>query len=226
MTFGGRATKTVYDFPTITQKFFQYARECRKESLKRETGVEMDVADVEATTFSTLSSPASTKTRGTSPLSRNGKTARTSLDGERSSPGDAHGVKHDVLPQPTSQLDSADVHVGWILQQDDGSFVLEKDFRSLRTWLVGTERFGYDYKLIHESLGMAQDRQLDLYWFDDLAGEPWVIKSDYAVAGAIERMHSKGEICFLLARNIEHVRALTPSQRRTFRMFQIISYSD
>lgn len=227
MTFGGRAAETVYDFPTITQKFFQYARECRKESLKRETGVETDMADVEATTFSTPSSPAVTKKRGTSPLSRNGKTARTSLDGERSPPGGANSGKHNnIPPQPRSQLDTADVHVGWILQQDDGSFVLEKDFRSLRTWLVGTERFGYDYKLIHESLGMAQDRQLDLYWFDDLAGEPWVIKSDYAVAGAIERMHSKGKICFLLARNIEHVRALTPSQRRTFRMFQIISYSD
>lgn len=42
-TFGGRAAETVYEFPTITQKFFQYARDCRKDALKRETSVETGV---------------------------------------------------------------------------------------------------------------------------------------------------------------------------------------
>jgi hypothetical protein len=135
MTFGGRAAETVYDFPTITQKFFQYARECRrKESLKHETSVE---TRVNMTTPGKPSSPELAKKRGTSPLSRNGKVARTSSDGKRSPPATANGLQiGDSLPQPVSQPNNAIVHVGWILQQDDDSFVLEKDFRSLRTWLA------------------------------------------------------------------------------------------
>jgi hypothetical protein len=212
MTFGGRAAETVYNFPTITQKFFQYARECRrKESLKRETSVE---TGVNVTTPGKPSSPELAKKRGTSPLGRNGKVARTSLDGKRSPPAIANGLQNgDGLARPLSQPSNAIVHVGWILQQDDDSFVLEKDFRSLRTWLAGPDQLSYDYDKVRTSLGMTQDPLLRLFWFEDIAGEPWVVKSDHAIAGAIERMHSRGKICFLLAKDIEHVCALTASQR-------------
>ena len=215
MTFGGRAPETFYCFPSITQKFMQYAREQARASLKLETSAEARRTDVETPTASgKSSSPELTKKRGTSPLSRNGKAARASLDGERSSPESSNEVKHSNSPARSNMLlENADIHVGWILQQDDGSFVLEKDFRSLRTWLVGPENWRYDYKEIHESLGMVQDPRLSLFWFDDITGEPWAMKSDHAVAGAIERMHSKGKICFLLAIDIDHVRALTPGER-------------
>jgi hypothetical protein len=215
MTFGGRAAETVYDFPTITQKFFQYARECRrKEGLKRETSVETRVTGGITTPSGKSSSPDLTKKRGTSPLSRNGKVARKSLQGEDSSPATANGVQHGDSPtRPAPQPNKTFVHVAWIIQQDDSSFVLEKDFRSLRTWLAGPDRLSYDYDKVRISLGMTQDPLLRLFWFEDIAGEPWVVKSDHAIAGAIERMQSKGKICFLLARGIEHVCALTASQR-------------
>lgn len=218
MTFGGRAAETVYDFPTITQKFFQYARECRrKESLKHETSVEMRGTGGTTTPSGKSSSPELTKKRGTSPLSRNGKVARKSLDGERSSPVTANGVQHGNGPaRLAAQPNNAIVHVAWIIQQDDSSFVLEKDFRSLGTWLAGPDQLSYDYDKVRISLGMTQDPLLRLFWFEDIAGEPWVVKSDHAIAGAIERMHSKGNICFLLARDIEHVCALTASQRGEF----------
>lgn len=214
MTFSGRAAETVYDFPTITQKFFRYARDCRKETLKRETSVETRVTGGIKTPSMKSSSSELTKKRGTSPLSRNGKVARKSLDGERFSHATAKGLQNgDSLARPVSQPSNAIVHVGWIRRQDDDSFVLEKDFRSLRTWLAGPDQLSYDYDKVRISLGMTQDPQLRLFWFEDIAGEPWVVKSDHAIAGAIERMHSKGNICFLLARDIEHVYALTPSQR-------------
>lgn len=214
MTFGGRAAETVYDFPTITQKFFQYARDCKKESLKREASVEMGVADRKTAPSGKSSSSELAKKRGISPLGRNGKMAKTSLDGDRSSPAHANGVQHGDSPaRPVSQPSSAIVHVGWIIQQDDNTFVLEKDFRSLRTWLTGSDQLTYDYDKVRNSLGMTEDPQLRLFWFEDIEGEPWFVKNDHAMAGAIERMHLKGKICFLLARDIEHVSALTPSQR-------------
>jgi hypothetical protein len=211
MTFGGRAAQTVYGFPSITQNFFQYARECRRESLKRESSVETGVSSVETTTSRTPTSSELAKKRGISPMSRNGKTARTSLDGERYSPSIANGVHHSNSPVP--KPNNVIIHVGWILQQDDDSFVLEKDFRSLRTWFAGPEQLHYNYDEIRRSLRMAQDPQLELFWFEDITGEPWVVKDDHAIPGVIERMHSKGKICFLLARDVDHVRALTLSQR-------------
>ena len=215
MTFSGRAAETVYDFPTITQKFFQYARECRKESLKRETSVETGVADVEATTSRTPLSPDVTKKRSSSPLSKNGKVARKSLDGERYSPFTTIGAQHGDSPaRPTAQPNNAIIHVGWIIQQDDDSFSLEKDFRSLRTWFVGPEQLHFNYEEIRRSLRMTDDPQLKLFWFEDIAGELWIVKDDHAIPGAIERMHARGKICFLLATDIEHVRALTLDQRR------------
>lgn len=214
MTFGGRAAETVYDFPTITQKFFQYARECKRESLKREESIDTGVNDGKTTLSGKSSSPEVAKKRGISPLGRNGKVARTSLDGDRSSPANAHGFLHGESPaRPVSQPSSVIVHVGWIIQQDYKSFVLEKDFRSLRTWLASPDQLSYDYDKVRVSLRMAEDPQLRLFWFEDITGEPWVVKSDHAIAGAIERMHSKDKICFLLATDIEHVCALTPSQR-------------
>lgn len=212
--FGGRAAETVYDFPTITQKFFQYARDCRKESLKREASVETEVTDGKATPSGKSSSPELAKKRGISPLGRNGKMAKMRVDSDRSSPANANGVQPGESPaRAVSQSSSAIVHVGWIIQQDYNSFVLEKDFRSLRTWLAGPEQLTYDYDKVRISLRMAEDPQLRLFWFEDIEGEPWVVKSDHAIAGAIERMHSKCKICFLLAGDIEHVCALTPSQQ-------------
>jgi hypothetical protein len=214
MTFGGRAAETVYDFPTVTQKFFQYAREHRKESLKRETSVETGVSDGKRTTAGKPSPPELAKKRGTSPLSRNGKVARKSIDSERSSPATANGAQHDDSPtRPAPQPNNAIVHVAWITQHDYNSFSLEKDFRSFRTWLARPEQLHYNYDEIRRSLRMAQDPQLELFWFEDITGQPWVVKDDHAIPGAIERMHSKGNICFLLARDIEHVRALSPRHR-------------
>ena len=217
MTFGGRAAETVYDFPTITQKFFQYARECRKESLKRETSVGTGAAGMETTASRTPSSPDLAKKRSASPLSSNGKIPRKSLDGERYSSATAttNGIQHGDNPtRPTLQADHAVIHVGWITQQDYKSFSLEKDFRSLRTWFTGPEQLQYNYDEIRRSLRMTDDHQLKLFWFEDITGEPWIVKDDHAIPGAVERMHAKGKICFLLATDIEHVRALTLDQRR------------
>lgn len=219
MTFVGRAAGTVYDFPTITQKFFQYSRECRRESLKRETSVETGVAGVDITASRTPSSPDLTKKRTASPLSSNGKIPRKSLDGERYPPATAttNGIQHGDNPaRPAPQANNAVIHVGWIMQHDDDSFSLEKDFRSLRTWFAGPEQLQYNYDEIRRSLRMADDPQLKLFWFEDITGEPWIVKDDHAIPGAIERMHARGKICFLLAMDIEHVRALALDQRREF----------
>ncbi|GAB7334605.1 hypothetical protein MBLNU13_g06574t2 [Cladosporium sp. NU13] len=177
-------------FPTITQKFFQYARECRRESLKRETSVETGVTEKETTTSRTISSPDLTKKRSASPLSSNGKVPRTSLDGERYSPATANETQHDDKPaRPTPQPNNAVIH-------------------------VGPEQLQYNYDDIRRSLRMADDSQLKLFWFEYIAGEPWIVKDDHAIPGAIERMHARGKICFLLATDIEHVRALTLNQRQ------------
>jgi len=226
MTFGGRAARTVYEFPSITQKFFQYARECRRASLKREASVETGVSSVETTTSRTPSSTGSAKKRSTSPLSRNGKVARQSLNGGRSSPVTTNGAQHDDSLARSAPHNNAIVHVAWIIQRDYNSFSLEKDFRSLRTWFAGPEQLHYNYDEIRRSLRMAQEPQLDLFWFEDITGEPWVVKDDHAIPGAIERMHSKGKICFLLARDIEHVRALNPAQRGKWNTFLERSHSD
>jgi hypothetical protein len=124
--------------------------------------------------------------------------------------------KSDLSPTKITeipQLDKADVHVGWVVQQNDGSFILEKDFRSLRTWLNGPTRWSYNLEEIRKSLRMTEDPELQLFWFEDLAEQPWIVKDHHAVAGAIERMHRKGDICFLLAKSVELVHALTPAQR-------------
>jgi hypothetical protein len=219
MTFAGREADTVYDFPSITQKFFQWARDQTKESLKRETDAAREATSLEVPSTSMPQTPEHTKKRDVSPLRRPGKTARTSLRGEGSSPSSPDAVHPATSPErSTPQLNNADVHVGWITRQDDSSFILEKDFRSLRAWLVGPPPWNYNYKEIHRSLGTARDPLLQLFWFESTTEEPWVVKSDHSLAGAIERMHSKGKICFLLARDIEHVRTLTPSQRGEYPM--------
>lgn len=153
----------MYDFPTITQKFFQYARECTKASLKREASVETGVTESEITASRTPSWPAFTKKRSSSPLSWNGKAARKSLDSERRSPA-ANGVRHSGgLARPAPQPNNATIHVGWLIQQHHDFFSLEKDFRSLRTWFAGPEQLQYNYDEIRRSLRIADDPQLKLF---------------------------------------------------------------
>lgn len=253
MMYAGRQPRTIYTFPTITQKFFQHARDTAKaEAKQHETARANQAAELESPSPVSPGTPHHASNWSVPPADgNNGVAGASGFDAgtPRSPPGDAHWTElfeedtrqskpqldqadfdartprspgdaehwSEVVEEPTRhtrpQLDHADVHVGWIVQQDDGSIVLEKDFRSLRTWLDGSERWNYNYEAIRKSLRMTEDRELQLFWFEDLAGEPWSVKDDHAVAGAIERMHRKGEICFLLARNIEHVRALTITQR-------------
>jgi hypothetical protein len=182
MMYTGRQPRTVYGFPTITQKFFQHARDTAKSDAKnRADSHTHDAMDTEASRPDTLISPDNASKADTSPS--------------------------------RPQLHEADVHVGWVVQQNDGSFVLVKDFRSLRTWFDGPTQWSYNLEEIRESLRMTEDPELQLFWFEDLTGQPWTVKDHHAIAGAIERMHRKGEICFLLARSIEFVRALTPAHR-------------
>lgn len=77
----------------------------------------------------------------------------------------------------------------------------------------------YNYDEIRRSLRMADDLQLKLFWFEDISGEPWIVRDDHAIPGAIERMHARGNIRFLLATDFEHVRALTLNQRRESHTF-------
>jgi hypothetical protein len=182
MMHAGKRPKTEYAFPTITQKFFQHARDKAKSDAKH--GTESHGVD------------DSGASRPDTPVSS-----------DNVSKSDASPSKSTGRPQ----LDEADVHVGWVVQQGGGSFILEKDFRSIRTWLDGPTRWCYNFEEICKSLRMAEDPDLQLFWFEDLAGQPWIVKDHHAVAGAIERMHRKGEICFLLASSVESVRALTPA---------------
>lgn len=188
MMYSGRQPKVVYPFPTITQKFFQHARDKVKGDVGPAGGA--CALSVINTTMSPPSTPKPPVNASKNDIPRNGTS-------QRSKP----------------QLDEADVHIGWIIQQDDGTFIMEKDFRSLRTWLDGPELWNYDYEKIRLSLRMTENPDLQLFWFETLEGQPWIVKDDHAVAGAIERMHRKGGICFLLARSIDHVRALTVGQR-------------
>jgi hypothetical protein len=189
MMYTGREPKTEYAFPTITQKFFQRARDkARLDAMHRTDTYAEGANDSEDSRPDTPVSPDDVSKSDASPAKSTGR----------------------------SKLDEADVHVGWVVQQDDGSFVLEKDFRSLRTWLDGPTRWCYNFEEIRKSLRMAEDPDLQLFWFEDLAGQPWTVKDHHAIAGAVERMHRKGEICFLLAKSIEFVRALTPAHRGEF----------
>jgi hypothetical protein len=191
MMYTGRQPKTQYAFPTITQKFFQHARDTAKSDAKnRADSHAHDAMDTEAPGPDTPISPDSVSKSDTSPTRSIGR----------------------------PQLHEADVHVGWVVQQNDGSFVLEKEFRSLRTWLDGPTRWHYNSEKIRKSLRMTEDPELQLFWFEDLAGQPWSVKDHHAIAGAIERMHRKGEICFLLAKSIEFVRALMPAQRGQYNL--------
>jgi hypothetical protein len=186
MMYTGRQPKTQYAFPTITQKFFQHARDKARSDAKQAAESQAhDAMDTEAPGPDTPNSPDSVSKSDTSPTNSTGR----------------------------PQLHEDDVHVGWVVQQNDGSFVLEKDFRSMRTWLDGPTQWLYNLEEIRRSLRMTEDPELQLFWFEDLAGQPWFVKDHHALTGAIERMHRKGEICFLLSRSIEFVRALTPAQR-------------
>ena len=221
----GREPDTVYGFPTFVQKLFQYARDHTKERMKQVADATWQRSSVEARLSDSLPAPKHSNKRDASPLSRHGKIARRELGGEDPSTSNANQARYATPERTRPQLDNADVHVGWIRQQKDGSFILEKGYRSLRTWLVGPEPWNYDYKKIRRSLGMAHDPELGLFWFEDPTLEPWIVKSNHAIAGAIERMHSKGKICFLLATDIEHVRALTPDQRGECFMVSTCGYS-
>lgn len=209
MMYTGRKPNTMYDFPTIVQKFFQHAREQAKGNLKQETAASTHLKVSPPT-------PAYVTQRHTSSSNMNGITSKTGLNGVHLG---------DIVEPSRPHLDEADVHVGWVLQQDDGSLVLEKDFRSLRKWLDGPDSWHYNFDEIRRSLRMIKDSQLQLFWFENLAGQPWVVKDDHAIAGAVERMHSEGKICFILARDIEHVRALTRSQRGEYNEFLVSSLS-
>jgi hypothetical protein len=186
MMHAGRRPKTEYAFPTIIQKFFQHARDKAKLDAKQ-----------------------AVESHGNDAMDLDNSPPDTPVSSDNVSKSDTSPTKSTEIPQ----LDKADVHVGWVMQQDDGSFVLEKDFRSMRTWLEGSTRWCYNFEEIRKSLRMVEDPDLQLFWFEDLAGQPWTVKDHHAIAGVIERMHLKGEICFLLARSIEFVRALTPAQR-------------
>lgn len=224
MMLAGREPHTVYRFPTFVQKLFQYARDYTKERMEQDAT--WQTSSGEARLSDSLQAPKHSNKRDASPLSRHGKMARRELGGEDPSTSNANEARHATPERARPQLDNADVHVGWIRQQKDDSFILEKDYRSLRTWLVGPEPLNYDYKTIRRSLGMAQDPELGLFWFEDPTLEPWIVKSNHAIAGAIERIHSKGKICFLLATDIEHVRALTPDQRGECFMVSACGYSN
>lgn len=185
MMYTGRQPKTVYPFPTITQKFFQRSRDKAKEARAWD-----------AQNFDPL------------------RSLTPELPVNISKPAVPRSDIRHATQRSRPELDEADIHVGWIVQQDDNSFVMEKDFRSLRTWLDEfSERWHYDYEEIRRSLRMTDDSNLQLFWFEDLEEQPWIVRDHHAIAGAIERMHRKGEICFLLARSIEHVLALTVGQR-------------
>ena len=115
------------------------------------------------------------------------------------------------------------VHIGWITQQADNTFLLEKDFRALRTWFAGPDSeqydpWQYDLENVKQSLRVqeaaAAGLLFELYWFETLENGPWLIKDVHALAGAVERMRVKrGAVCFFVAANVEHVRALSLSQR-------------
>jgi hypothetical protein len=104
MMYTGRQPKTQYAFPTITQKFFKHARDTAKSDARNGADPHThDAMDMEASGPDIPISPDSV-----------------------SKPG--------ILPTKSTrrpQLQEADVHVGWIVQQNDGSFLLEKAFRSV-----------------------------------------------------------------------------------------------
>ena len=217
MMLTGRVPDTLYGFPSLLQKFFQFSRDQAKESLKHKT----NTSTIGAASRTTQPQERADN-QGSQQPNANGDTARVHRVSEHSSVDTTHGGHHGsgIQPErPKSTLENADVHVGWALHRDGNIFNLEKSFRSLRTWLKGPDSWRCNYAEIRESLRMTQDPQLQLFWFDDIAGEPWALEDDFAIAGAIERMLSRGKICFLLARDVIHVRALTVGERGECKMF-------
>jgi hypothetical protein len=102
------------------------------------------------------------------------------------------------------------VHIGWLIPQPDSSYILEKDFRALRTWFDSARCWQYDAESIIINLRLQSPGcQLRVYWFEDLEGDPWLARDLPAVAGAVERMRSKGrEVCLFVAYDYEMVRGL------------------
>lgn len=109
------------------------------------------------------------------------------------------------------------IHIGWITQQEGNSFILEKDFRALRTWLASSDLWPYNFEEIRRSLRLTPESPQQVYWFDDIELEPWVARDDSAIAGAVQRMYlQRGEVCFFVAEGIKVVRALSVKQRGLF----------
>lgn len=217
---GGRERIDQCDYPTITQKFLQFSRDKLKASVKasvEEIDDDEDEKREGEETQPSLESPR--KARKTSESNKSISNQRASSlqdllphrDG-----GDSSAAKDPISILPRKfrlPLDEVEVHVGWIVMSEDGRFVLEKDFRSMRTWLASADQWRYDYEEMRSSLRIAKDSKSSVYWFEDHAHDPWVAKDNHAIAGAIERMHRKGAVCLFVAAELGHVRALSKKQR-------------
>ncbi|KAM0721606.1 hypothetical protein Q7P37_002531 [Cladosporium fusiforme] len=219
----GRERIDQYDFPTITQKFIQFAREkLRLTPEDLEEAAEVADEDKEMTSAEahlphahndqsppdpSPSEPShSTSQQRSTPSNQNIPHRRDSE--EVQAKGDSAQL---AIPRPS--LDEVEAHVGWLKVAEDGRFMLEKGFRAVRTWLTKSDMWQYDYEEVKNSLRITTDSNLKVFWFEDYAREPWVAKDVHAIAGAIERMHRKGEICLFIASKFGHVRALSKEQR-------------
>lgn len=219
----GRDPNIFCDFPSITQKFFQYAREQEKADIKKDANLEparsAQLTSQDQHQEEAVAAPPKTSTKRKRSMSSPSAAAKEPKSSRKKPPrltSNGHGNSEgNLLSKPT--FEEAEVHVGWVLQQEDGSFVLEKGFRSLRTWFVSSESWQYDYEELRRSLRITTDSGLQVFWFEDKSQEPWVARDDQAIAGAIERMHKNNDICFFVAADVEHVRALSVAQRGTSR---------
>lgn len=224
-----------YETPTLIQKFFQLAREKLKWGFKAtvendedeemespadddDEGAEDDGDEEMESTEQSLQSQQKTE-KSTQPTSLSGSQRKSS---ESQEPLPRRGIQNippndDRFSAATQRyrlpLDEVEAHVGWIVMSEDGRFVLEKEFRSLRTWFTTPDLWQYNYTGMRNSLYLAADSNNKVYWFEDYSRDPWVAKDSYAIAGAIERMYRKGEICLFVATEIGHVRALSNEQR-------------
>jgi hypothetical protein len=128
---------------------------------------------------------------------------------------DDEGTEIPINLPPKPALFGTVVHVGRIVPQPDASFVLEKDFSALRTWFSSSRCWQYDPENIRISLRLQSPGcALGVFWFDDIEGEPWHARDIPAVAGAVERMQSRGrEVCFFVAYHREMVRGLSRDWR-------------
>lgn len=102
-------------------------------------------------------------------------------DNEDDSEVDCGGNRNEqhqqqVLPIQTP-LQQTTVHIGWITHQPEtNTFLLEKGFRALRSWLTGPDSWKYDLESIKASLRVQEAAEVglhfELYWFENLANGP------------------------------------------------------